>query len=985
MTESSQGQVNDDAKTMQQPVAHPPTTVRQTSPPSSGTGYSMPPTGNPLAAVVAAVAKTAITPVISVASTLSAPTATTAITPSTLPSSTAPVTSSPPTSTSSTLTPMPSTEPLRQAQAESTPPSMSTITAAATATPTAFVTATSPPPTPPATSTPTSPNSTLRPASMAADQNQWDYGPGGFPETTGSNSYMYSTPGTPGIHSGFDSALNSKRNSLDYPRDESYSSLLYANEKRFSDFHSLFRSVPDDEKLIEDYGCALQKEILVQGRLYISEDHVCFHANIFGWVTTLVIAFSEITAIEKRFTAFVIPNAISIVTTTNTKGHTFASFLSRDAAHDLLMAAWRKSFPCAANATVASNSYNNGSQRQSRSGLSNDEDDDADAMSFISNRGNSDSRRNRHRRSFSNASQTVNGDDGTNREDGTYWAEDNNNNDSKGFNSGQDSVRRQGSKRAGFKKVLKDVIAPIIPDDSHSHGNNNDNSSLSPNNIPGRKTGRGRSVSELPPRPTSFDGAGPQSSIDTSRSSFDYESITPSVQRARAGTESHPNPRHRNVTVPPLNLTVPTTSTTAAPSLPIPQQQQQEQKHHAIVTVNENTAQTPTACTCSKEGRHYANIYMDDVFPGTIEMLWRLLFDCDFSKSFMTSDLLKGADVQEGPWQNANDGTSTRTTRYTRWLGLPIGPKTTKAIVTDVCEYKDFNDYVTTVTSTSTPDVPSGGSFTTKVRTCITRAGPGQTRVVVTGAVEFTKNSWIKGQIEKNAAEGLNFHYREVNPWMRRYLASHSKELASGSHRGSSAPAGQAARIAVPVPTKETPVLPSVKANNTSHKADYSPKADQAPNVQQPPLANNTTKPLTSSCSSFFSKLAKMLPREHFNTTTNNNQTDGDSSDGNISHWILLAVLAIVIVANGYIWTEITDVSQQIRQIQKDILSADHDHSYRSIRHQNNRNSYMADRDAEIDRFEQEELFAREQEDAMWEWLTEREARHRRYRYASGT
>lgn len=34
-----------------------------------------------------------------------------------------------------------------------------------------------------------------------------------------------------------------------------------------------------------DYGCALQREILIQGRFYISENHICFHANIFGWIT----------------------------------------------------------------------------------------------------------------------------------------------------------------------------------------------------------------------------------------------------------------------------------------------------------------------------------------------------------------------------------------------------------------------------------------------------------------------------------------------------------------------------------------------------------------------------------------------------------------------------------------------------------------------------------------------------------------------------
>ena len=77
-----------------------------------------------------------------------------------------------------------------------------------------------------------------------------------------------------------------------------------ASNKRNADFHELFRTIPEGDYLIEgvcvpfvavlvpsvhgflqDYGCALQREILVQGRIYISENHICFHANIFGWVT----------------------------------------------------------------------------------------------------------------------------------------------------------------------------------------------------------------------------------------------------------------------------------------------------------------------------------------------------------------------------------------------------------------------------------------------------------------------------------------------------------------------------------------------------------------------------------------------------------------------------------------------------------------------------------------------------------------------------
>lgn len=116
-----------------------------------------------------------------------------------------------------------------------------------------------------------------------------------------------------------------------------------ASSKRNYEFHQLFPQVPEDDYLIEDYGCALVREILIQGRLYISENHLCFKANIFGWVTNVVLPFSEIISIEKRMTAFVIPNAIQIATL-QTK-HNFTSFLSRDATYDLVVNIWKLSHP----------------------------------------------------------------------------------------------------------------------------------------------------------------------------------------------------------------------------------------------------------------------------------------------------------------------------------------------------------------------------------------------------------------------------------------------------------------------------------------------------------------------------------------------------------------------------------------------------------------------------------------------------------------
>ena len=36
-----------------------------------------------------------------------------------------------------------------------------------------------------------------------------------------------------------------------------------------------------------DYSCAMQKDILVHGRLYVTQNWICFYANIFTWETVV--------------------------------------------------------------------------------------------------------------------------------------------------------------------------------------------------------------------------------------------------------------------------------------------------------------------------------------------------------------------------------------------------------------------------------------------------------------------------------------------------------------------------------------------------------------------------------------------------------------------------------------------------------------------------------------------------------------------------
>ncbi|KAK4502643.1 hypothetical protein PRZ48_006069 [Zasmidium cellare] len=116
-----------------------------------------------------------------------------------------------------------------------------------------------------------------------------------------------------------------------------------ASSKRNKEFHQLFRSVPEDDYLIEDYSAALQRDILLHGRLYVSEGHVCFSSNILGWVTNLVISFDEIVSVEKKSTAVIFPNAL-VISTLHAR-NTFASFVARDSTYELLIGIWKISHP----------------------------------------------------------------------------------------------------------------------------------------------------------------------------------------------------------------------------------------------------------------------------------------------------------------------------------------------------------------------------------------------------------------------------------------------------------------------------------------------------------------------------------------------------------------------------------------------------------------------------------------------------------------
>lgn len=136
------------------------------------------------------------------------------------------------------------------------------------------------------------------------------------------------------------STISDKNNNEEVDHVMDFKDLKLANEKKNKEFHQVFKKISNGEKLIHDASCALSKDILIQGRMYISEHYVCFNSNILGWVTNLIIPLQEVIQIEKKSTAGLFPNGM-VIRTLHHK-YVFATFLSRDSSFNIIISVWKQ-------------------------------------------------------------------------------------------------------------------------------------------------------------------------------------------------------------------------------------------------------------------------------------------------------------------------------------------------------------------------------------------------------------------------------------------------------------------------------------------------------------------------------------------------------------------------------------------------------------------------------------------------------------------
>ncbi|MCI4380930.1 hypothetical protein PGIGA_G00245610 [Pangasianodon gigas] len=100
-------------------------------------------------------------------------------------------------------------------------------------------------------------------------------------------------------------------------------------------YHKIFKDISENELLKQSYTCALQKDILYQGRLFVSDNWICFHSKVFGKDTKIAIPAVSVSVIKKTKTAILVPNALIIATAQ--ERYVFVSFLSRDTTYKVLM------------------------------------------------------------------------------------------------------------------------------------------------------------------------------------------------------------------------------------------------------------------------------------------------------------------------------------------------------------------------------------------------------------------------------------------------------------------------------------------------------------------------------------------------------------------------------------------------------------------------------------------------------------------------
>ncbi|XP_068685405.1 protein Aster-B-like [Montipora foliosa] len=490
---------------------------------------------------------------------------------------------------------------------------------------------------------------------------------------------------------------------------------IFSNYKsKCGDFRRLFKDLPDSEQLIVDYSCALQRDILVHGRLYVSQNWLCFYANIFGWETFVTIPCAEISSITKEKTALVIPNAILVCT--ESEKYFFASFISRDTTYTVLFRIWQNALldqPLNPSELIQLVGKYSESCNGSSENYDSDEDDDDD-----DNDGNDPDQ--------------VSAETGSEGDNERELVED---------------VHSQSSLDQSQSSLATESVAP------------DDQSRLNRNGDLGPK------VSVTPPSP------GVTASTDHPNHALsppEGEHVANGVNAADAQSHSRstsPNLQLKNLLKSPMNK-----RNAALLDASVAQDRKEssdlEEEGTASEHEGEGLTDVPINCACDS---HLSKECINEEFPVSVDTLYEYLFtESDFYRRIQKTRKTK--DLVFNPWETTEDG-QRRTLTYTIALNHPIGPKHSPTTEKQHCLQNSVPGKVYVVQAeVNNEGIPYGDSFYIINRYCITRTSKMTSRLRITSDVFYQKSVWgfVKNMIEKNALEGLRDYFQFLVESLRR-------------------------------------------------------------------------------------------------------------------------------------------------------------------------------------------------------------------------
>ncbi|KAI9999920.1 hypothetical protein NQD34_011763 [Periophthalmus magnuspinnatus] len=489
-----------------------------------------------------------------------------------------------------------------------------------------------------------------------------------------------------------------------------YNVLSPTYKQRNEDFHKIFKKLPDTERLIVDYSCALQKDILLQGRLYLSENWLCFYSNIFRWETTITILLKDVTSLTKEKTAKLIPNAIQI--NTDNEKHFFTSFGARDRSFMMIFRLWQnalmdKSLSPKELWHIVHQCYG------TELGLTSEDDD------YVSPTGE-------HMNGLLPGEESISVTDLLDLS----------------------SVTSSGSSPPPPPLPL---VPPVLSPSSSSLGAPASPSSAScpPIEVPSSSSGPRLSSDPPDPSPPTLQSSVPTISM-------------PSISAPASATTSFYLEEGGDSLSESTNQMQPvhTTSLGNLSSLDITNDED-------LPTDPSNSSDTQEESEvesfCANLG---GRLHINAVVGMSVDKLHDLLFSADthfiqhlFSQRHFT-------DLSVGEWQqDGSTGNTSRVLSYTIALNNPLGPKTAPVVETQTLHKSSVRSECFVVDSeVITSGIPYQDYFYTVHRYCLTSVNKHKSRLRVSSDICYRKQPWslVKALIEKNTWSGIEEYYRHM-------------------------------------------------------------------------------------------------------------------------------------------------------------------------------------------------------------------------------